>query len=74
MKYARALTSASLTSLSGLTRGGGSVTAWTLYLGPVLGRWRGQTEESGRTQVENAWPRRRDPAGSIRYTARCPQR
>ena len=50
------------------------MTAWTLYLGPVLGRWRGQAEESGRTQVENAWPRLRDPAGSIRYMARCLQR
>ena len=38
------------------------MTAWTLYLGPVLGRWRCQAEESGRTQVENAWPRLRDHA------------
>lgn len=38
------------------------MTAWNLYLGPVLGRWRGQAEESGRTQVENAWLRLRGPA------------
>ena len=36
--------------------------AWTLDFGLVLGSWRGQAEESGRTQVENAWLRLRGPA------------